>query len=466
MVRGRATIHDVAREAGVAPSTVSRVLNDHPAVTEETRQRVLAAVARLRYVPNSFAKSLRTNQSYLLGLVVPDISNPFYPELARGLQDRAAVEGYSVILYNTDGRRAKEIEALEALRRYVEGLVIFPQAIRPEEIVRYFGKGRPAVVCDARDVAHTLPVLRTDDVRAAELATDHLLSVGCRKVGFAGVRVNAYTARLAGYKRSLERAGIPFRRELELVLGSVADRDEVERGLRALVFEAGVDGIVCVNDALALRVIRTLHEIGVKVPHDVAVIGFDNIQAGTLSLPTLSTIDYNKYEMGKWAAELLFAAMASPSGKVHFEAARGDDGGQAGGPVGRLVDAERAVGKAGGDKAGSGWADESDTGGYREERSPDQVGAGRADGWRLEGGRVEGGQAGSGRSHGGHSGGGQAEGGRAADGRVESQPGGLAADWFRDGGWSSVTLEPQLIVRESTLRERPASRRGVEGASS
>lgn len=328
MAAGKATIQDVAKAAGVAPSTVSRVLNNHPSVTEETRQKVMAAVARLRYVPNSFAKSLRTNQTYLLGLIVPDISNPFYPELARGLQDMASVEGYSVIIYNTDGRRAKEIEALETLRRYVEGVVFFPQAIEPEEIVRRFGKGRPMVICDARPVVHEAPVLRTDDVRAAELATDHLISVGCRTIAFVGVPVNAYEARLAGYRSSLERAGIPFVPELEVDLSAV-DRghppaelgavaaggqrplDRGEAVLSALVREKGVDGMVCVNDVAALRVIRILHEAGIRVPHDVAVVGFDNIQAATTSMPSLSSIDYNKYEMGREAARLLLDSLQS-----------------------------------------------------------------------------------------------------------------------------------------------------------
>lgn len=332
MAARKATIQDVARAAGVAPSTVSRVLNNHPSVTEPTRQKVMSAIAQLRYVPNSFAKSLRTNQSYLLGLIVPDISNPFYPELARGLQDTTSAEGYSVIIYNTDGRRVKEIEALDTLRHYVEGIVIFPQVVGPAEIARHFGKGRPMVICDARPLAHEAPVLRADDVRAAELATDHLISVGCRTIAFVGVPVNAYQARFAGYRSSLARAGIAYDPELEIDLaalsaldrglreqppaghGSPSDRGLATAGrnhaaLSALVREKGVDGMVCVNDVVALRVIRMLHEAGIRVPQDVAVVGFDNIQAATTSMPSLSTIDYNKYEMGREAARLLLDAL-------------------------------------------------------------------------------------------------------------------------------------------------------------
>lgn len=212
--------------------------------------------------------------------------------------------------------------AVVQLRHYVEGIVFFPQVVQPGEIVRRFGKGRPMVICDARPLAHQAPVLRTDDVRAAELATDHLISVGCRKIAFVGVPVNAYEPRLVGYRNSLERAGIPFTPELEVDLAAthhVAQTQGTAQGISDqwgaklvnLVREKGVDGMVCINDVIALRVIRTLHEAGIQVPRDVAVVGFDNIQAATTSMPSLSTIDYNKYEMGREAARLLLDSLQS-----------------------------------------------------------------------------------------------------------------------------------------------------------
>src|SRR5690606_30316727 len=143
-----------------------------------------------------------------------------------------------------------------------------------------------------------------DDVRAAELATNRLISVGCRKIAFVGVPVNAYEPRLVGYRNSLERAGIPVTPELEVDLAAthhVAQTQGTAQGISDqwgaklvnLVREKGVDGMVCINDVIALRVIRTLHEAGIQVPRDVAVVGFDNIQAATTSMPSLSTIDYN-----------------------------------------------------------------------------------------------------------------------------------------------------------------------------
>ena len=152
----------------------------------------------------------------------------------------------------------------------------------------------------------------------SKLATDHLISVGCRKIGFVGIRVNAYEARFAGFRRSLERARIPFSPEMELDFSST--NDEAKLKLSHLVRKVGVDGVVCVNDVIALRVIRSLHEVGIKVPQDVAVVGFDNIQAGTTSMPSLSTIDYNKYEMGREAARLLFATLqgSTPAGDASY----------------------------------------------------------------------------------------------------------------------------------------------------
>ncbi|WP_081686184.1 LacI family DNA-binding transcriptional regulator [Candidatus Solirubrobacter pratensis] len=305
------TIRDVARQAGVGVGTVSRVLNDSPLVKPDKRERVHAAIAELGFVRNPTAHSLSTGRSHAIGVIAPFFTSPSSAERLRGLSTGLSERGYLLLLADveTPEQRAAAFTDL-ASRHAVEGLIVI--SIRPTdaELAALARERRPTVLVDAAHRA--LPHVATDDVLGGELATGHLIAKGHERIAFVGDRLPApfdltsSERRLRGHRRALRRAGLKAPRAYERLGGH--DREEA-REVAAPLFELPEPptAVFAASDVQAIGVIEAAERAGLRVPGDLAVIGFDDIDLAAVA--GLTTVRQPLRESGRRGAELLLAAI-------------------------------------------------------------------------------------------------------------------------------------------------------------
>lgn len=310
---------DIARHAGVAPITVSRVVNNSGYVGAETRERVEAAIRELNYVPNMIASSLRSRQSDLIALVLPDITNSFWTSIARGAEDEAWDHGYGVFICNTDNDVAKETAYIDKLlSRRVEGLLLVPTPdVRSEEhLSRLRTHDLKFVVVHRRLQQETAETVRVDGESAARAMTAALIKRGRRRIGFISLPFADSTSfdRLAGYKAALRRAGISY--DPDLV--REGDVDDGKGGYRMVsdLLTAGVDAdaILLANSRLAVGGLRAIDEAGLRFPDDIGVAAFHDISAMDHHAPRLIRAVQPGYRMGQLATRRLLQMQAGSTG--------------------------------------------------------------------------------------------------------------------------------------------------------
>jgi LacI family transcriptional regulator len=301
------TIRDVAAAAGVSPATVSRVLNLKEDVNADLRRRVLAAVTDLGYRRNGPARSLRTRAAMVLGIIISDITNPFFTALVRGAEDRAQLAGYSVVLANADEDLAKEGRYLEvAAAEQLAGVLLSPASSRLTNIDVLTERGIPVVTIDRRLSSASVDSVTVNNRQAALEAAEHLIQQGCRRVGFVAGPVQTTTgaSRLAGYRAALRAAG----RALDPALTAYADF-RTEGGYVAtrqlLQLKKPPDGLLIANNLMTVGGMQAIAEAGLDVPQDIAVVGFDDANWATALRPPLTVVTQPTYEIGRIAAELL-----------------------------------------------------------------------------------------------------------------------------------------------------------------
>lgn len=320
----RPTQSDVAKLAGVSQAMVSYVLNGNAnlAITDETRQRILDAIEQLGYVPDRSARSLRTRRSNTIAVIIPDITNPYHPAFARAVQDVADANGFDLIIYNTDGLLEKEEKGLQSvIQSQVDGVVgVFFHL--PEESFQALVDRNIAVVrtCGYRETAGRLPVgiLYLDIARAARTAVEYLIHKGHQKIAhLQGLAGTPHTlARVEGYRQALFEHG--FADQERIVMGDFSQESGYQATMRLLSSADRPTAVFASNDLMAVGAINAILDRGLRVPEDVAVVGFDNIDAATMIRPQLTTIDPFKTEVGKRAAEILIEriknkALSEPS---------------------------------------------------------------------------------------------------------------------------------------------------------
>ncbi len=300
-------IKEVARIAGVSLGTVSNVLNRPEKVSPATRTRVEAVIDRLGFVPNSTAAELRRGHGRLIGLVVPDITNPFFGEVARGAVDVAFAAGYVVVLCNSDGDAVRESRYLEVLEEQRAAGVLFnPVGKVPSRIERLRERGGRVVFVDRAVAAQEHCSASVDDVHGGQLAIEHLLGCGASKlVMINGPRSLRQCAdRRRGARRAVKSAGLPETALTEVVSDVMSIAGGVEAATRALKLRPDLDALFCANDLLAIGAIRVLQ--GARdVPRDVSVISYDDIAIAADSTVPLTSVAQPKYELGRAAGELL-----------------------------------------------------------------------------------------------------------------------------------------------------------------
>jgi LacI family transcriptional regulator len=306
------TIQDVARKAGVAPITVSRVINNSGYVSDETRQKVEAAVSELNYVPNTIARSLRLKQTHTLALVLTDITNPFWTTVARSVEDVANAAGFNVFLCNTDESVAKQDGYLRALlQKRVDGVLLVPAEMDVELLPWIQGQDTPIVVVDRRVAYAPVDVVRCDAEGGAYQLVRHLLDLGHRRIAVLSGPQEVSTAadRVAGYCRAMAEAGIEVEPEW-LRFGRFTQASGYEMAQQLVRSESRPTAMFGVNNFIALGALRALKEAGIRVPEDVSLVAFDDFASEFVVEPFLTVADQPAYEMGRRAAELLLARLS------------------------------------------------------------------------------------------------------------------------------------------------------------
>jgi LacI family transcriptional regulator len=303
----RVTISDVAREAGVSMMTVSRVINDKGEISPATRQHVLEVIEQLGYRPSSIARGLATQRTGTLGLVVPDIANPFFSEVARGAEDRASAGGYNIFVCNTDESPQHELAILEALEeKRVDGLVLCSSRLPDESLCAALEHHPAAVLVNRRPASASAGVILLADELGARVATEHLLQAGHRAVGLLTGPLTSYSGqqRAKGYRAALTAAGLACNPAWVRPCSS-----QVEGGREAVLTLLAecpeVTALFCYNDLVAVGALLACAEVGRRVPEDLAVAGFDDIPMAALVTPALTTCRVPRHELGEQAMQLL-----------------------------------------------------------------------------------------------------------------------------------------------------------------
>lgn len=301
------TARDVARLAGVSQSTVSRVLNNYAHVRPEVRERVAAAVKALAYEPNELARSLVTNRSRSLGLIVGDINNPFFAETTKGIVETARHRGYAVIISTTNNQHGVHGEAIRLLRsQQVEGLILGSVEMGEPDVTALVESGFPTVFYNRVLHANAGHYVTLNNLRGARLMTEHLLGLGHRRIAvMPGSRsFSTFSERLQGYGEVLREHGIPV--DARLVLPYAGYASDRQGSLRRLLNQSEPpSAIFAMTDNFALEVMDTLADLGLRVPEDVAVTGFDDISLAGHSRIGLTTVAQQKHLMGRLVVEAL-----------------------------------------------------------------------------------------------------------------------------------------------------------------
>jgi LacI family transcriptional regulator len=324
---GKATITDVARVANVSIQTVSAVVNRKPGISDPTRDRVLQAIERLQYRPNGIASSLRAQKSHTVGVVIPTITNPFFPEFVRGAEDAASEKGYSIFLCNADEDTEKEIQYLRLLQRHrVAGILVsyVSSPATSESVLTELASHHLPIAClGTAQPGQGIVSLRVSESDITRVATQHLLELGHRRIGFITPPPckNIAQMRIEGFKRSLIEAGLPVRPEY-LVDGGFDLQDGIRGAERFLSLRYPPTAVVAANDLVAIGVISTLKKQGYRVPADISVVGIDDIQMASLLDPPLTTVSQPIYEMGRLGMENILLRIQNPqldTSEVIFE---------------------------------------------------------------------------------------------------------------------------------------------------
>jgi LacI family transcriptional regulator len=298
------TLEDIARALNVSKMTVSRAINNHPEISSETRARILATAQKMNYRPNQFARALMTKQSYLIGIVVPDLMHSYFAEICRGVEAHARPAGYQNLICSTDEEPRKEMDEIEALVSRTDGLIV-ASALAAREAKFYkrlIADGAKIVLIDRLLEGLRCSAVTTDDVQVGTLATQHLLKLGHRKIGhLRGPDVSTALKRLQGYREALTKARLkPLVHDCGFTEtdGYAAMQKWIAAGdLPSAIFAA--------NDPAAIGAMAAASEAGLKVPDDVAFVGAGSIHYGDMLRVPLTTVSWSKAEMGQAAATLL-----------------------------------------------------------------------------------------------------------------------------------------------------------------
>lgn len=310
----RVTIEDVAQAAGVSRQTVSRAMNDKGEISPETKEHVLKTIQELGYQPNRLAQGMVTQRTKTVGLVMPDITNLFFPEVARGVQDAGRLHDYNVLLCNTDDDPEEEIRVLNSLAaQRVDGIFMIGSVADEAALTRFADIYSPIVMLNRLFEHPNVNLIIVDNERGAFLAVEHLIAQGRRTIGMlANLNFSrSQIRRVRGYEEALNHYGIPMDRSL--IIGETPTLQGGYNALQQLMaIHPGVTAVFTYNDLMGLGAMRAARDLGKCVPEDIAVIGFDNIGMASMATPSLSSIHVDKYAIGHKAMNRILDMLDRP----------------------------------------------------------------------------------------------------------------------------------------------------------
>ena len=314
-MRSVVTIRDVARVAKVHPGTVSRALNadTRALVNEETAERVLRAAEELGYRPNPIARGLKTNRSYTIGVLIPDITNPLFPPILRGIEDRLGEAGYTSLIVNTDNdpdRERSHIEAMEA--RQVDGFISATARLDRELLAEAAAAGKPLVLVNRSLEDGSAPAVTVDDAFGIRLAVEHIAQLGHKHVGHVSGPQNLSTGhrRYLGFVEAMTDAGLEVQTKHVRFSNSFTETEGARVCAELLDAAPDLTAIVAANDLLALGCYDMLEERGVRCPEDISIVGFNDMPFVDRLRPPLTTVRVPQREIGTVAADLMLQRLS------------------------------------------------------------------------------------------------------------------------------------------------------------
>ena len=305
----KVTIYDVAKESGCSTATVSLALNGNHSIKKETRDKILNVSKILNYSPNYFGKGLTTQKTNTIGLMLPEITNPIYAQMIEGIELYLHEKGYNLILNISGMDKEKELHCFEMLKQNkVEGMIVFPthEEYLTKNIISKGYSNSPLVFCGVKSSDDSINYIKSDDRFGAQLAVEKLIQSGNKRIAFIAPVSNEHQSyeRLEGYKYALTKNNIEI--NPQLIIYCSMEYTEIYKKTKELLDDQKPDAIFCLYDFAAISVMRAIYEMGLKIPQDVSIIGYDNIQIAQYLPVALSTVESNSYKMGEVAAEMLF----------------------------------------------------------------------------------------------------------------------------------------------------------------
>jgi len=307
-------MQDIAKIANVSTSTVSRTINNPESVQKETRDRVLEVIKKLNYKPNLIARQFRTREAKVILVIVPDIANMFFSKILRSIEQVASANGYKVLLCDTNNDIKKERAYIDLLeQKQADGVILLTAKLDKEELEEVASEFPVVLACEYLDDLH-VPMVFTDSVNSAKEITEHLIHLGHTKIAHITSHMNSVlgTYRLEGFKAALTAHNLDINPDYI----QQSDNTEVsgfDQMQTLLELETPPTAVFAFNDEMAIAAYRAIKEKGLKIPEDIAVVGFDNLEASTYVTPMLTTINQSRHKIGETATQLLLDLMQGRS---------------------------------------------------------------------------------------------------------------------------------------------------------
>lgn len=303
------TIYDIAMHLNLSPATVSRGLHDHPGISKKTKKKIAETAEKLGYRTNYFARNLRQQKTKTIGVIVHELNSTFITSVLSGIEKITSQNGYDLIITHSGENADKEAaNAKNLFEKRVDGLIA-SLSFNTENLAHFqpfLDKDVPVIFFDRVEQESDNTVVIIDNERCGDMATQHLIEQGCRRIAHitSNLTRNVYSKRLDGYKNALTKNKIPFNDNL-VIVGDLSEKSAIESAKKILKLKPHPDGIFITNDFVAAVVMRELKENGIKIPNDIAIVGFNNDAISTLIQPTLTTINYPGEDMGEITARNL-----------------------------------------------------------------------------------------------------------------------------------------------------------------
>jgi DNA-binding LacI/PurR family transcriptional regulator len=306
------TIKDVAKQARVSHSTVSRALHGSSLISEETVERIRQIAVEMGYFPSAAARSLKTNRSHALGVIVSAIDDPFFSEILQGIEEIAQGQGYSMLMAASQRDPERERAIVQDMReRHVDGLILCSASFSVEQRRNLLEYGIPIVMVNNQAAEEYRYSIYHDDVDGSRQVTRHLIELGHKRIAYLGNSLSGRTTldRLTGFRQEMEAAGLDIPDEYILEIPGGAPEDGFNASNQILDISQRPTALFCFNDMLAIGVLKGLHSAGISVPGDFSVVGFDNIVFSAYTNPTLTTLEQPKRYIGAEAARLILGLL-------------------------------------------------------------------------------------------------------------------------------------------------------------